>query len=244
MMESMPLTSVDAEEVTSYIKTTDPTLAMKLINSWLEKQGYDTTFDQVLEAFTKARDRSLNAYTGLYTIYFTDGSQISGQPSSLIGRGVVKYLNKTIQRWSFVDSVLTWNMSSGNAQSAKLTFIILTNKTLKALPANAYVGPQFSGAISSTAPTIASLAGYNAYGCVGSNSIAHGGKIHKPIPANTVNGTPLSQYSDTYQVFLLSHLDFSIFQPYRICRQPPNLTIVTIRVNTSFRPASLLGLRF
>lgn len=201
---SMSFAKEWAKEVTSYIKTTDPTLAMKLINSWLEKQGYDTTFDQVLEAFTKARDRSLNAYTGLYTIYFTDGSQISGQPSSLIGRGVVKYLNKTIQRWSFVDSVLTWNMSSGNAQSAKLTFIILTNKTLKALPANAYVGPQFSGAISSTAPTIASLAGYNAYGCVGSNSIAHGGKIHKPIPANTVNGTPLSQYSDTYQVFLLS----------------------------------------
>ena len=38
--------SVRGEEVADYMNTTDPTLASKVINSWLEKKGYDTTFDQ------------------------------------------------------------------------------------------------------------------------------------------------------------------------------------------------------
>lgn len=181
-------------------------MATQLINIWLVKQGYETTFDDVIEAFQEAKEVSLNAYTGLYTTYFNDGNPQTGHLTLLIGKGVVKYLNNTIQKWSFVDSVLTWNKSSGNHESAKLSFVMLTNETLKALPANAYVGPQFSGAILPTAPTVASLPNYNVYGCVGSNAVAHGGKIQKPLPAKTHNGTPLSQYSDTYSVFFLSHL--------------------------------------
>ena len=184
------------------------------------------TSGQVCEAFAEARSKSLNVYTGLYTIYSTDSNPTSAKPTLLIGKGVVKYLNKTIKDWSFVESVLTWNKSAGNAHSAKLTFTMLTNQTLKALPANAYVGPQFSGAIT-TAETIASLPAVgNVYGCVGSNSIAHGGKIHKPIPAHTENGTPLSQYSDTYEVFILSALAslgcfahvFTTWSPLRVER--------------------------
>ena len=195
--------SVAAEFVQACLR--DPTLAQQWaatlkeykdddnaeeeIDAWLEEQGYDTTLEEVDKAWANELGQGLDVYE------FTYNTLVNNEkgPLLVISGGTVTYDSVLIQKFSFVESVLSWSQADGNASTVRVTLVILTDDDGKPLPDDAYVGPMFSGTLTDVNnPSPVSFQG-------------RVGDFPKPTPPNPDpgpnDGTTLDQYNSTYTTY-------------------------------------------
>jgi Tetrapyrrole (Corrin/Porphyrin) Methylases len=160
------------------------------IAAWLKAHGYDTTADDVYQAFLQMQNEQLDFYDSNY------GTTLNGAtgPTVLIRNGAVTVNGIVINKFTYAHSTLSWNEADGNPSSAVLNLQVLTSDAGKPLPANSYIGPQFFGIYWAKGATKPAMT--NIYGRVG---VAPSGTGGGPSP---VAGTPLSNWDDTYETYL------------------------------------------
>lgn len=160
------------------------------IQSALHQLGYDTTPEDVTQAFEEILSGDMLAWSGEYELV------INGRRSGVlrVHSSGVSIDNVSIKGYKFDGHTLTWAATDGNTTSGFLEFVVLTSKEGEPLPNGSYVGPQVRGVIwpkGSEHPP-----GENAFGKVGIFSSERA--------SDELAADPVEVWAGTYQTQVVS----------------------------------------
>ena len=142
--------------------------APKMLNNWLQQQGYDTTPELVYAALIALQNTSLSYWSGVYGQSFFQDSQghTSAAPVLAIipdaegnaipylnGIALQNYTFKSVDSENFIRPTLTWGFDS-NSSTGNITFYYTSPITPESSPPpTGYTGNWFQGTLQTSATT-------------------------------------------------------------------------------------------